>query len=82
MEESSFLMLLGEVSFLIVAQEGLRCDYHSAINTLINCLYIRLLEEPIPTPALPLKGRVKSKLLPLQGGEGEGDGSDRDVNII
>jgi len=35
---------------------------------------IRLSAEPIPTPALPLKGRVKSYFSPFKGETEEGDG--------
>jgi hypothetical protein len=36
--------------------------------------YLINLVRPIPTPALPLKGRAQNEDLPLQGGDGEGDG--------
>jgi len=32
-----------------------------------NYPYIRLLTRPIPTPALPLKGRVKINFSPFKG---------------
>jgi len=37
-------------------------------------IHVPLSQNPIPTPALPLKGRERKRLLPLQGGGWEGDG--------